>query len=51
MNVHQNARLTPHSRAELVRQAVVEVQAQVSGGTQHAIGAGFETPPESSCRS
>ena len=41
MNVHQNARLTPHSRAELVRRVVVEVQAQGSGGTQHAIGAGL----------
>ena len=36
MNVHQNARLTPHSRAEPVRRVVVEEQAQGSGGRQHA---------------
>jgi transposase InsO family protein len=35
MNVHQNARLTPHSRAELVRRVVVE------GQTVKAVAAAF----------
>src|SRR3954463_13146582 len=35
MNVHQNARLTPHSRAELVRRVVVE------GQTPTAVAAAF----------
>src|SRR5215210_3114825 len=35
MNVHQNARLTPHSRAELVRRVVVE------GQTPKAVAAAF----------
>ena len=35
MNVHQNARLTPHSRAELVRRVVVE------GQTVTAVAAAF----------
>jgi transposase len=35
MNVHQNARLTPHSRAELVRRGVVE------GQTPKAVAAAF----------
>ena len=35
MNVHQNARLTPHSRAELVRRVVVE------GQTPKAVSAAF----------
>ena len=35
MNVHQNARLTPHSRAELVRWVVVE------GQTPKAVAAAF----------
>ena len=35
MNVHQNARLTPHSRAELVRRVVVE------GQTMTAVAAAF----------
>ena len=35
MNVHQNARLTPHSRAELVQWVVVE------GQTPKAVAAAF----------
>jgi len=35
MNIHQNARLTPHSRAELVRRVVVE------GQTPTAVAAAF----------
>ena len=35
MNVHQNARLTPHSRAELVRRVVIE------GQTPTAVAAAF----------
>jgi len=35
MNVHQNARLKPHSRAELVRRVVVE------GQTPTAVAAAF----------
>ena len=35
MNVHQNARLTPHSRADLVRRVVVE------GQTPKAVAAAF----------
>ena len=35
MNVHQNARLTPDSRAELVRRVVVE------GQTPKAVAAAF----------
>src|ERR1700736_2059666 len=30
MNIHKNARLTPHSRAELVRRGLVEGQAPVT---------------------
>ena len=38
MNVHQNARLTPHSRADLVRRVVVE------GQTPKAVAAAFGVP-------
>ena len=30
MNIHKNARLTPHSRAELVRRVLVERQSPMS---------------------
>src|SRR5947207_5739108 len=33
MNIHQNARLTPHSRAELVRRVLVAGQAPVAVAT------------------
>ena len=33
MNIHKNARLTPHSRAELVRRVLVEGQAPMAVAT------------------
>lgn len=37
MNVHKNARLTPHSRAELVRRVLVERQAPMSVATDMGV--------------
>jgi transposase-like protein len=33
MNIHKNARLTPHSRAELVRRVLIEGQAPMAVAT------------------
>jgi transposase InsO family protein len=37
MNIHKNARLTPHSRAELVRRVVVERQSPMSVATDMGV--------------
>src|SRR6185437_15833709 len=39
MNIHQNARLTPRSRAELVRRALVEGQAPMAVATAMGVTA------------
>jgi transposase InsO family protein len=39
MNVHENARLTPHSRAELVRRVLVESQAPMAVATAMGVSA------------
>ena len=38
MNIHKNARLTPHSRAELVRRVLVEGQAPKAVATAFGVG-------------
>ena len=39
MNVHKNARLTPHSRAELVRRVLVEGRAPKAVATAMGVSA------------
>jgi transposase InsO family protein len=39
MNIHKNARLTPHSRAELVRRVLVERQSPMSVATDMGVSA------------
>src|SRR6185503_12043247 len=39
MNIHKNARLTPHSRADLVRRVLIECQSPMSVATDMGVSA------------